>query len=536
MKGSFRQSMSWLHTWCGLVCGWLLCAIFLTGTLSVFREPITRWMEARPVVAVEGVVAGATDEALSQALVHLNRVAAGARFWRIELPRRSGDAMQLVWRTDRGNVHPATGAVLPQPWGRATEGGRHFMSFHYMLHLPELGFWVVGLVSMGMLVALVSGVVVHRRIFKDFFTFRPGKGQRSWLDAHNATAVFALPFLFMIVYTGLAVFYTTYMPWPLQAAYGRDDKAYSRFQAELAHDGVAPLRRPRTGSVATPHALAPLLRQAETAMGSPVNTVVVEQPGDRNATVRMIVRADGLSGSRTILNPTGSVAFDGVTGAVLQVQLPAPPAAFTSEQVHAVMESLHIVRFGGWTMKWLYFLSGLLGTAMMATGTILFAVKRRSRNAHEFGAATARMYRIIEGLNVGAVAGICVASIAYLYANRLLPAEMPERAVWEIRAFLLVWLATFPHAMCRPPAKAWAEQLGAGALLCLCLPVVNVATTGQHLLQYLAMDDWQRAGVELVVLIAGLALAGAAWRAHRGGASRDAAVGRRRLSPSAAQP
>ena len=41
MKAGFRQSMSWLHTWCGLTCGWLLCAIFLTGTLSVFREPIT---------------------------------------------------------------------------------------------------------------------------------------------------------------------------------------------------------------------------------------------------------------------------------------------------------------------------------------------------------------------------------------------------------------------------------------------------------------------------------------------------------------
>ena len=48
VKPGFRQSMSWLHTWCGLSCGWLLCAIFLTGTLGVFREPITRWMEAVP--------------------------------------------------------------------------------------------------------------------------------------------------------------------------------------------------------------------------------------------------------------------------------------------------------------------------------------------------------------------------------------------------------------------------------------------------------------------------------------------------------
>ena len=32
MKEGFRQSMAWLHTWSGLLFGWLLFAIFLTGT------------------------------------------------------------------------------------------------------------------------------------------------------------------------------------------------------------------------------------------------------------------------------------------------------------------------------------------------------------------------------------------------------------------------------------------------------------------------------------------------------------------------
>jgi uncharacterized iron-regulated membrane protein len=530
MRDGFRQTMSWLHTWCGLACGWLLCAIFLTGTLSVFREPITRWMEARPVVA------GAFEEAaLANAVGHLREVAAEARFWRIELPRRDGDAMQVLWRGARGMeqamVHPATGARLPQPWGRATEGGRHFMSFHYMLHLPELGFWLVGFVSMGMLVALVSGVVVHRRIFKDFFTFRPGKGQRSWLDAHNASAVLTLPFLFMIVYTGLAIFYTSFMPWPLRAAYGADDRAYGRFQAELAHDGAAPLRRPRTGTPAPLHDLAPMLREADTTLGTQVQTIVVEQPGDRNATVRMIVRADGMGGSTNLLNPSGSVAFDGTSGAVLQVQLPAPAPAFATEQVHGVMESLHFARFGGWTVKWLYFVSGLLGTLMMATGAVLFSVKRRAKSANEFGAATAGMYRVVETLNVSAVAGICVASIAYLYVNRLLPAEMAGRAAWEIRGFLLVWLATLLHASMRAPARAWVEQLAGAALLCLGLPLLNLATTGQHLPGYLAADDWQRAGLELVVLAAGVALAGAAHCTRRGWRATATTSATRRHAP-----
>ena len=48
-KEGLRQSMAWLHTWGGLACGWLLCAIFLSGSLSVFRQPITRWMEAQPL-------------------------------------------------------------------------------------------------------------------------------------------------------------------------------------------------------------------------------------------------------------------------------------------------------------------------------------------------------------------------------------------------------------------------------------------------------------------------------------------------------
>ncbi|SUY94691.1 Uncharacterized iron-regulated membrane protein [Comamonas testosteroni] len=43
-KGSFRQAQAWLHTWCGLWFSWLLYAVFLTGTLAVFEEPITHWM------------------------------------------------------------------------------------------------------------------------------------------------------------------------------------------------------------------------------------------------------------------------------------------------------------------------------------------------------------------------------------------------------------------------------------------------------------------------------------------------------------
>jgi uncharacterized iron-regulated membrane protein len=37
MKEGFRQSMAWLHTWSGLLVGWVLFMVFAAGTASYFR-------------------------------------------------------------------------------------------------------------------------------------------------------------------------------------------------------------------------------------------------------------------------------------------------------------------------------------------------------------------------------------------------------------------------------------------------------------------------------------------------------------------
>ncbi|MEM7277955.1 MAG: PepSY-associated TM helix domain-containing protein, partial [Pseudomonadota bacterium] len=43
MIGSFRQSMTWLHTWFGIVVCWLLYFMFITGTTGYFDEEIDAW-------------------------------------------------------------------------------------------------------------------------------------------------------------------------------------------------------------------------------------------------------------------------------------------------------------------------------------------------------------------------------------------------------------------------------------------------------------------------------------------------------------
>lgn len=69
---SLRRSMAGLHLWAGVVAGWLLYAIFITGGISCFREELTQWL--RPEIAARPAVLDRTD-AVRRALATLARQA-----------------------------------------------------------------------------------------------------------------------------------------------------------------------------------------------------------------------------------------------------------------------------------------------------------------------------------------------------------------------------------------------------------------------------------------------------------------------------
>lgn len=506
MKQTFRQSMSWLHTWGGLWFTWILFAIFLTGTLGVFDEPISHWMREK---GKAGEIARSSVESrahsVSLAQNYLAGVAPRAEFWTIGLPGDDEPALRVFWREgedtpfQRRRLDPASGEELRNSTQRDTEGGHHFVHMHFEFHAGSAGIWVVGAATMAMLVALVSGIVVHKKIFTDFFTFRPGKGQRSWLDGHNALGVLTLPFLFMITYTGLIIFWAQYMPAGIHARHtGGEDS----FFAALT-EGPAP--RPLQNIQAPVPELAPLMLRGEAAIAREASFVVVNHAGDRSASVRIFGRFDpDAESDRLVGRSSGSALFDAITGEAIDVQKPNTVRGGNVLATQRTMNALHFVRFGGYPLKWLYFICGMAGAAMLATGAILFMVKRRKKAAAEFGAATPRVYRLIEALNVAAIAGLLLACVGYFWINRLLPLDIAERAVREIQLFFGLWLATLAHAALRPPRRAWIEQLSAAAVLCFTLPLLNLLTTGDWLFAALARGDGASAGVELTIMGFGL--------------------------------
>ncbi|HEY8357339.1 MAG TPA: DUF3325 family protein, partial [Ramlibacter sp.] len=508
MKPGFRQSMNWLHTYSGLLVGWVLFTVFAAGTASYFRDQITVWM--KPELHALARTHPAQPEMAQRAVDMLQQHAPASQRWFITLPGADEPGLRASWirsaketappapgverraRLDSAILDPASG--MPFAAARSTRGGEFLYRLHFDLHyMPAIwARWIIGFCAMFMLVAILSGVVTHRRIFADFFTFRPRKGQRSWLDAHNAVAVVGLPYHLMITYTGLVTLMFMYLPQGPKAAYGGDQEA---FFAEV-FPAIGP-RNPQPSGIAAPLVpLAPLVAQASARWnGAPIGRITVNNPNDASATIT-VARQEG----HDMNSSQPALVFDGTTGRLLSV---AGESTGPALQARGVLYGLHLARFADPLLRALFFLCGLAGTAMVATGLLLWAVKERQKAGR---AKAGWASRLVDGLNVGTIAGLPLAMAVLFWANRLLPVGMAQRAQAEIDLFFTAWAVAAVLGLARPTLRMWQLQLGVGGLLFAAIPLLNALTTTTHLGHSLPAGWWAVAGFDLVCLALSLAM------------------------------
>ncbi len=412
---SFRQSMGLLHSWGGLIAGWIGFAIFLTGTLAVFDDEITRW--ASPELAV---TAPATPGQIVSVMKTLE--ARSPNYWFASMPADRTPAMRIMWKGNgehikRAQTDPASGRLLKE---RSTGGGGFFTRFHYTLHAETIGSWIVAAVSVAMLVAMLSGIIIHRRIFSDFFTFRPrAAAQRRWLDLHNLLAVLTLPFLLMIVYTGLTIKSRNYLPVPA----GPNRAA-----------APAPLAKAPAAAI-VPRDLTILYTRAEAVLGrGRIAFITVREEKGQRLLVASRTFDDRLNLS------TDTATFDRASGMLLGTTQVDRPFYLTQR----VFAGLHFGQYGGLAVRWLYFCLGLAGAVMIGTGVILFSIKRPGR--------------LVEAITTAATIGLVAACLVHLAVSRWLPVNQPYREGSEAASFFAAWAASALHAALRPGAKAWRDQ------------------------------------------------------------------------------
>lgn len=498
MFSNLRQAMLWMHSVLGLAFTGLLFVVFFMGSLALYDRELDRWMLPQtrlPIVTaelsldrqvlpvVESLIAG---QALEQ--------------WYIELPSSRVPPLRLQTWDMQGNglsrfIDPGTGRVLETT---GSQGADFFYRFHYTLHLEagRLGLLLVGLASMAGVLVVIAGLLIHVRLFKDFFSFRPDKTPRRLLDLHNLSGVFALPFFLTLLLSGLVISFPHYLPAGMLATYQEQ-------AGELASEARDLFSRPASGQAGSLASLDAMAEQARAIWqdGEPA-FVRVWHPGDALAYVEF-----SRSLASSVSQDADTLYFDGPSGQLLHQARLKPAAA-----IFSLLAGLHVAHFQQPLLRALYFLAGVSGCIMLASGLLYWTEKRRREPLHGRSEV-----RLVTALSASLIGGLPLATLAMLVANQSLAQTLANRASWEVVIFFSAWLAAALHATAGVYRSAahrapWREQCAIIAWLALAAVLLNAWSANGHPLQALAAGQGAVAAVDGMLLLTALL---AAWTCRR---------------------
>lgn len=464
-----RQSMAWLHTWTGLIFGWLLFAIFLMGTSAYYRHHINLWMQ--PQLAQYQVN---QDVAVKTAVEYLNKNAADAKSWYVSLANQENPVNKMYWEKATGGYESKT---LDANTGEElklsnTQGGDFFYNFHFQLYgMPVLiGRLITSLAAFIMLIALISGIITHKKIITDFFTLRTFKSQRSWLDFHNVSSVLALPFFLTITFTGLAIFFYLYLPFGMKKLY--PDNPFQYF-TEI-----------RTISVNNNHNADPIKTEMlpiQTLLGKvkqqwgdqALATIEVKNPNTDQATISFKQLED-----RSITLNQPQITFD-ATGNILGNTKNNSAVATLNAGVYG----LHMATFAQPLLRLAFFCSGILGCLMIASGLLLWSLKRQIQNkSNQFNLG----HYLVDRLNIATFIGLPIAMLAYMFTNRFV--QITETTPnYEIYSFFVVWALSLIIALFTKKQYLWQSQVAILGIVAIALPIYDLI----YLLNHRVVTDFQ---------------------------------------------
>jgi uncharacterized iron-regulated membrane protein len=502
MKSNTRQALNQLHTWVGITAAWLLFFMFVTGSTGFFDTEIDRWMKPELPQAKYDVN---ESRLINASQAYLTQHASNANRWLIYFPIDRNDPYpRLLWRLKNPDGNTIKQNALfnietGKPFQtRQTGGGQQLYQmhwrFHYMpRHIAEI---MAGVAAMAMLLALITGVLIHKPIFKEFFTFRPNRKRRTWLDLHTMVAVSSLPFQLMMTVTGLVFLMFSLVPTIVDIFYGFDaDHAFIKAQQKAIPSMTKPAKQ--TAELAP---LATILQKAQQQWPQQkIRRFDIYYPQDVNS--RVVVET---SIAASPLRSANRLIFDGVTGKLLAQQ---QARQSDIQIIHDTLLGLHEATFASISLRWLYFISGLLGAMMIATGLILWVKKRQS--------SASSSVVLINKLNTAVLVGLPTSIAAYFIANRILATSLADRAEWEANCMFFVWLVMFIHAYFRNPKSALFEQCMLASLLYFSIPLIGIVTQQNSVLMTVTERNWSVAGIDVFFFATAITFAFTATKIRR---------------------
>ena len=374
-----------VHGWSGTVLGLLLYVCIFTGAIVVFEREIAQW--SRGLLAQEEGIGSRVDHHFRSAARDVDR----RLYDQISVARLSSGKMRYVFEGDE--LDPETGetnhamlikivdqetgelvhlwregvGVFPDDPGNALRD--FWIALHVQLYLPNpYGLILVGVLGLMMMAASVSGVLIHRHLFRDaFVAVRDRKRLVGARDLHVLAGTWGLPFAFILAFTGAFFGFATTVGVPMMALSVFDGDEEAMIETVLGREDEPDLTPFPTAS------LDYIIASAEQLTGGTASFILIKHYDSVSTQVLVSVTQAPRALADVVLR------YDGVTRVFEGIEPAFGRAPSLGASLYSMIEPLHFGDFAGLASKTVWFCMGLAMAFVTATGMLLWTKRRQDQ-------------------------------------------------------------------------------------------------------------------------------------------------------------
>lgn len=341
-----------LHSWVGLKLCVLMAFVCLTGSLAVFSYEID-WALHPEMRVTPGPERASWGEMVSAA----QRAYPTWTITGMSAPRGPRSAAVASMETDEGRLR----FVWVDPYQGTVNGDTHWFNAqrflrntHRHLMMPvTIGVPIVSALAIALLVTLVTSLVIYKKWWRGFFALpRAERQRRFWGDVHRLVGVWSLWFISLIAATGA---------WYLVESLGGGAGAQREVLAERQKATSAALPQ----SQLTPAAIDRAVAHARDGWpGLEVQRLALSDRG---------IVIEGQAEAWLVRDRANALGFD-TTGATLTGRRSGMDLD-VHQRISEMADPLHFGTFGGLASQFIWFVFGLMMTALSVTGAYLYGLR-----------------------------------------------------------------------------------------------------------------------------------------------------------------
>lgn len=490
-----------LHSWSGIVLGMLLYAVIFTGTVAVVSDEVGEWsnsnlnqqmLATQDVDNVLATLAAQTDRAyLEEISAYEDHRQNLVFFFHTHKQNPSGvmDEYGVQYKVN------GQGEIVQQREGFGSDIyaqddsyalSRFLVSIHTELHLPApWGLILTGILGLAMLVAAVSGFMMHRHLFTDLFTIRKQRdGKPLKRDSHTVAGTWSIPFAILLAFTGSFFSFATAFGLPAMAvvAFGGDQEAMMHtLVGEQAHKSEAPQD------------------------SASINGMLADAIGNQSAVPTFIAISHWGTESASLtafFMPTeGEVGFaqrvyDATNGEFVEYKPLVGTVPSAGSAIMSLIYPIHFGTFAGLMSKIIWISLGVASCYVTITGLQLYAFRNEKQ---------ATGWQWFSRMCVWGFTGLPLCSLSSALGFFVSGALQSNQSLWTPVSFLLAAaMVSLITLIIRSVRQLQLILLVANGALCLALPVIRYLTSGFGWIQAIEQGNVALMFIDAVLLLCGV--------------------------------